>query len=161
MTLGKGNDFNLSRKFSLEAWFRPNPSKEGSYTMILGNKYGRQFQLDWTSNSGGTIEFYVGGGDLVKKRAVKSYLKDGNWMHIAAVYDSTIAEGPNQFLYVNGELANAIRNESPCPPIYGGPLRIAQNRFTGIIPVLFWHDIPVRPLSPGNCPASGNLEYSR
>jgi hypothetical protein len=47
-------------------------------------------------------------------------------MHIVATYDSTVTDGNNQFLYVNGELVSAINN----PAILkddSGEVRIGQN----------------------------------
>ena len=126
VTLGEGAPFDLTRQFSLEAWFRPHPSPAGSYTMVLGKRYSHQYQLSWTPNGRGTVEFYVGGGHLTQNRAYASPIKPGNWLHIVAVYDGPRDDGPNQWLYVNGKLSNATRNPLALKPS-SGPLRIAQN----------------------------------
>ncbi|MBT3287232.1 MAG: LamG domain-containing protein [Victivallales bacterium] len=125
VTLGEGKAFDLPQRFSLEAWFRPHASPPGSYTMILGKRYDQQCQLDWTPNGGGTIEFFVGGGHLTENRASANRIKPGNWLHIVASYDSQ-AEGPNQWLYLNGKLAKAIHNPVKLKPS-SAALRIAQN----------------------------------
>lgn len=126
VTLGQGSAFDLPRRFTLEAWFRPHQAAPSSYTMILGKRYNRQYQLTWTNASGGTIEFYVGGGDLKLHRNWKSGLGDGRWLHIVAVYDATTAVGPNQRLYVNGRPVHAVRNPVRLASD-NGALRIAQN----------------------------------
>jgi len=126
VTLGQGRAFDLRTRFSLEAWFRPHPSPAGSYAMILGKRYNHQYQLNWTPNGGGTIEFYVGGGHLTENRAYAGRIKTGNWLHIVAAYDATRDDGPNQWLYVNGKLVNAARNPLALPSS-SAPLRIAQN----------------------------------
>ncbi|MEI6422833.1 MAG: LamG domain-containing protein, partial [Lentisphaerota bacterium] len=127
VSLGKGERFNLKKAFTLEAVFRPvNAIDPQAYTMIIGKKYNRQFQLDWTFRSNGTIEFYVGGGDMKNNRVAKANLNGDKWMHIVATYDGTVTEGNNQFLYVNGELVSAIHN----PVILkddSGEVRIGQN----------------------------------
>ncbi|NQT18947.1 MAG: LamG domain-containing protein, partial [Planctomycetes bacterium] len=126
VTLGEGDTFNLPRQFTLEAWFRPHPAPERSYTMILGKRYNRQFQLSWASSEGGTIEFYVGGGDLKRQRNWQSRAGTGRWLHIVAVYDSTVIDGPNQRLYVDGRLAHENCNEVKLAAD-AGALRIGQN----------------------------------
>ncbi len=126
VTLGEGDAFDLPRQFTLEAWFRPHPAPERSYTLILGKRYNRQFQLSWASSGGGTIEFYVGGGDLRRHRVWKSRVSTGRWLHVVAVYDGTRPGGPNQWLYLNGSLARENRNEAVLQPDRGA-LRIAQN----------------------------------
>lgn len=126
VTLGEGSAFDLPTQFSLEAWFRPHPSPPGSYTMILGKRYNHQYQLDWTPNGGGTIEFFVGGGHLTQNRAYTDGIEPGRWLHIVAVYDASRSTGPNQWLHVNGALVDAARNPVTLGPS-SAPLRIAQN----------------------------------
>lgn len=126
VTLGEGEAFDLPTRFTLEAWFRPHPAPERSYTMILGKRYNRQCQLTWTSSGGGVIEFYVGGGHLQKNRTWATRVPNGRWLHVVAAYDSTVAEGTNQWLYLNGRLVHKTRNEVKLRSDTG-PLRIAQN----------------------------------
>ena len=120
-------DFDFGKKFSVEVLFRPHSSPAKAYTMIVGNRFNQQFQLDWTNSAGGTVEFFVGGGDLKLNRICKSYLKsEGNWMHIVAVYDPTVSKGDNQWLYINGKLVGAIKNPAELSNCKY-PLRLAQN----------------------------------
>ena len=126
VTLGEGQAFDLPTRFTLEAWFRPHPAPLRCYTMILGKRYNRQFQLTWTSSGGGVIEFYVGGGHLQKNRSWATRVPNLRWLHVVAAYDSTVQEGPNQWLYLNGRLVHKTRNEVKLRSD-SGPLRIAQN----------------------------------
>ena len=126
LTLGEGEAFDLPRVFTLEAWFRPMPAPPGKYLMILGKRFSNQFQLTWTSNAGGTIEFYVGGGDLKANRSWVSHVPTGRWLHIVAMYDATVPAGPNQWLYLNGACVHKTRNETTLKPDRS-PLRLAQN----------------------------------
>jgi hypothetical protein len=131
LTLGEGAAFDLPKAFTLEAWFRPEPAPAGSYVMILGKRFSNQYQVTWTANGENTIEFYVGGGDLNRHRCWKDHLPTGRWLHVVAAYDSAVATGPNQWLYVNGELARDVRNEVILAPDQA-PLRLAQNTILGL-----------------------------
>jgi len=99
--------------------------------MIVGKRYSHQFQLTWTPNGDNAIEFYVGGGDLTRQRCWADRLPVGRWLHVVAAYDSTVAEGPNQWLYVNGELVRSLRNATALASDRG-PLRLAQNTLMGL-----------------------------
>lgn len=131
LTLGEGPAFDLPKAFTLEAWFRPEPAAPGSYVMILGKRYSNQYQLTWTPNGDNTIEFYVGGGDLMRNRCWQDHLPTGRWLHVVAAYDSAVTAGPTQWLYVNGELARAVRNEVRLTSDLSA-LRLAQNSIMGL-----------------------------
>ena len=123
-------DFNTSNAFSLEAWVKTTPKNSGDqfviakqniptsvngYYMVL--KDGSQDQLAfYLQNSGSTYIKVLGSTDVI----------DGEWHHVAAVYDGS-GDASGVKLYVDGKKENtfvAKNNLGPQGILNDAPLTI-------------------------------------
>lgn len=103
---GTAINFTGHTNFTLEAWVKADPGVIDYSTILVkgigyeGTTHTEQFNLDVDN---GVYRFYVANG-LSLKQAVATQGPNGNWQHIAAVYDdqNTLGGGSNMYIFVNG-----------------------------------------------------------
>jgi hypothetical protein len=133
ISLGQCFGENVQDEISISAWLKPDSSNNSYQGIVMhGGPHTVTFGLFLNSNTK-IIEFVTNGttsASFVTDNADK--LWDGNWHHLAAVYN-----GEEKFMYIDGEIIAVVQAAGTIDPGYGYNLLIGAGSDENIPPFLY------------------------